>query len=102
MKKMFIVQHLGYPTAGRAIRPDEWRTYSTHATESAAWKRVAKATAHLESGQWDDHYRVIFVARTAGQMVLCDRYQYVVRSETNRANALEKRDLRAKNRRRIK
>lgn len=57
--KKYTVQHVGYPVAGRAIRPDEWTTYSTHQSESAAWKSVTRATAHLDYGQWDDHYRVI-------------------------------------------
>jgi hypothetical protein len=54
----YTVQHVGYPVAGRPIRPDEWATLSTHKTESAAWKRVTRETSHLQSGQWDDHYRV--------------------------------------------
>lgn len=56
--KVYTVQHLGYPTT-EAIRPEQWKTYSTHKTESAAWKRIKKARAHLEYGSWDDHYRVI-------------------------------------------
>ena len=57
--KKYTVQHVGYPVAGRPIRPDEWATYSTHETESAAWKSVTRATSHLDYGQWDDHYRVL-------------------------------------------
>lgn len=53
----YTVQHVGYPTTN--VTPEMWKTYSTHATESAAWKRIQKATAHLDYGQWDDHYRVI-------------------------------------------
>ena len=54
----YVLQHLGYPTTG-IIREDQWSTYSTHDTESAAFKQMEKATAHLQPGQWDDHYRVI-------------------------------------------
>ena len=61
MTAKFIVQHIGYPTT-QAIDESSWKTYSTHKTESAAWKRIAKAKAHLDSAQWDDHYRVIDIA----------------------------------------
>ena len=59
MKKNYVVLHTGYPVAGRAIQPDEWKEYSRHTTESAAWKAVERATAHLDRNSWDDHYRVI-------------------------------------------
>ena len=55
---MYTLQHLGYPTT-QAIRPDQWKTFSTHKTVSAAWKALKSATSHLSPGQWDDHYRVI-------------------------------------------
>lgn len=58
-KQKYTVQHTGYPVAGRPIDESEWETLSTHETESAAHKRVSKATEHLDYGQWDDHYRVI-------------------------------------------
>jgi hypothetical protein len=56
--KKYTVQHIGYPTSS-IIPESAWKTYSTHATESAAWKSINKATAHLDYGSWDDHYRVI-------------------------------------------
>lgn len=59
MAKKYILQHVGYPVAGRAIRKDEWKTHSLHTTENAAFLEMAAATSHLDYGQWDDHYRVI-------------------------------------------
>jgi hypothetical protein len=56
--RKYTVQHLGYPTTTR-IEEGDWKSYSIHATESAAWKAVRKAKSHLQPGQWDDHYRVI-------------------------------------------
>lgn len=79
MAKKFYVQHVGYPVAGRAIWHDEWKLYSTHATESAAWKRVRKAQAHLQPGQWDDHYRVI-----GPDGRVCDYQRYLVEQECGR------------------
>lgn len=76
---MYTVQHIGHPIAGRPIQPDNWKTYSTHLTESAAWKRIAKATAHLDYGSWDDHYRVI-----GPDGAVCDREMYYIRTETER------------------
>lgn len=72
----YIVQHTGYPVGARAIRPDEWVKLSEHKTESAAWKRIEKETAHLDYGQWDDHYRVI-----APDGSVCSRDQYYARVE---------------------
>lgn len=54
----YIVQHLGHPVTC-VIDESEWKTYSKHATESAAWKAIWKAQSHLEPGSWNDHYRVI-------------------------------------------
>jgi hypothetical protein len=51
--------HTGYPVAGRPIRDEEWKLYSKHATLTAAIKRMNKACAHLEYGQWDDHYIIL-------------------------------------------
>lgn len=59
MTTKYTLQHVGYPVAGRAIEKSEWKTYSEHASEDAAFKAMDKATAHLQPGQWDDHYRVI-------------------------------------------
>lgn len=73
---MYTVMHVGYPVAGRPIRADEWKKYSTHQTESAAWKSVARATSHLDYGQWDDHYIVIDPDGNR-----CDRELYRVKSE---------------------
>lgn len=58
MAKKWIVQHTGFPTSG-PIREDQWATYSTHTSEDAAYKAIKAARAHLDYGQWDDHYRVI-------------------------------------------
>lgn len=57
--KKYIVQHVGYPVAGRSIRPDEWKVYSQHDTASAAAKAISKARAHLDRNSWDDHYRIM-------------------------------------------
>lgn len=54
----WTVQHIGHPTSN-AIREDEWYEYSTHTSRDAAHKAIEKARAHLEYGQWDDHYRVV-------------------------------------------
>lgn len=70
-RQMYTVMHTGYPVAGRPIAAHEWTVYSKHATENAAWKRVAKATAHWENGSWDDHYRVI-----APDGHICDRAEW--------------------------
>ena len=75
----YTVQHVGYPVAGRPIRPDEWATLSTHKTESAAWKRIEKETAHLQYGQWDDHYRVL-----DPQGNLCNSDEYYFLKELDR------------------
>lgn len=56
---MFKLQHTGYPVSGRPIDESEWKDYSKHKTFSAAYKRYLKATTHLSSGSWDDHYRFI-------------------------------------------
>jgi hypothetical protein len=57
--KMYIVQHTGYPVAGRAIQDHEWKTYSKHTSMSAAFRAIERARAHLSPDTWDDHYRVI-------------------------------------------
>lgn len=71
----YTVQHIGYPTTS-AISESAWKTYSTHETESAAWKAIDKATAHLQYGQWDDHYRVI-----APDGSKCNRGEYNAEQE---------------------
>lgn len=55
----FKVMHVGYPVAGRKIREDEWKVYSVHKTGSAAVKAIRRAKAHLQPGQWDDHYMIV-------------------------------------------
>lgn len=57
--KKYTIQHVGYPIAGRCVAPEEWKEYSKHNTLTVAIKRIYKATAHLQYGQWDDHYRII-------------------------------------------
>jgi hypothetical protein len=73
--KKYTVLHTGYPVAGRPIQPEEWKVYSTHSSEAAAWKAVDKAKSHLEYGQWDDHYRVV---SPDGQE--CDRWEFIART----------------------
>jgi len=75
----YVVLHTGYPVAGRPIREDEWKEYSTHATESAAWKRIDKDRDGLEPGSWNDHYRVI-----APDGSKCDRDEYNARTWNKR------------------
>ena len=58
MTKKFVVMHTGKPYAG-SIPADAWQVLSKHTTAAAAAKRIKKETAHLSSGQWDDHYKVI-------------------------------------------
>ena len=58
MSKKYTVQHLGYPTT-KVIQEDEWKDYSKHASEKAAWRAITKATQHLDHGSWNDHYRVL-------------------------------------------
>lgn len=57
-KYPYKVQHLGYPTTNR-IREDQWKDLSFHTSRSAAFKAIQKNKEHLDSGQWDDHYRII-------------------------------------------
>jgi hypothetical protein len=54
-KNGYKLMHVGYPVSGRAIRTDEWKVLSVHASEGAAWKKFEKCTAHLGTS-WDDHY----------------------------------------------
>ena len=66
----YTVMHVGYPVAGRPIREEEWKVFSTHKTESAAWKKVHGEREHLGPYQWDDHYRVI------GPDGECNHYEF--------------------------
>lgn len=59
MSKKFTVQHVGFPVAGRSIRDDEWKVYSTHTSANAALTAVDKAQEGLGSGEWNDHYRIV-------------------------------------------
>jgi hypothetical protein len=70
--KKYIVQHVGYPVAGRSIRPDEWHVYSQHDTASAAAKAVSRARAHLDNGSWDDHYRIMHNGRDITSQVMIE------------------------------
>lgn len=58
MATKFTLQNVGHPET-RAIRPDEWKNLSTHASAKAAYKAYKQHTAHLSYGSWDDHYRVL-------------------------------------------
>lgn len=73
MAKKYTVQHLGFPTT-RRIEAHEWKDYSRHASETAAWRAIDKQTAHLSPGSWDDHYRVI-----APDGHVCDRAEWFSR-----------------------
>jgi hypothetical protein len=77
----YTVMHTGYPVAGRAIQPEEWKIYSVHKTKSAAWKKVVKAISHLGPGEWDDHYKVI---GPDGQP--CEYGEYLAEKETEFLN----------------
>ena len=68
----YIVQHTGYPVAGRSIRPDEWKVYSQHDTASAAAKAISRAQAHLDNGSWDDHYRIMHNGRDVTSQVMTE------------------------------
>lgn len=59
MNKKFTVQHTGYPVAGRPIDEREWKNYSDHASLIATYRAIKIYHAHLTTGTWDDHYRVI-------------------------------------------
>jgi hypothetical protein len=76
----YTVLHVGYPVAGRPIRDDEWKVYSAHKTESAAWKKIFNATSHLSHGSWDDHYRVI-----APDGTNCELFIWLAKEEDRRA-----------------
>jgi len=54
----YTIQNIGHPTSS-AIREGEWKNKSKHASLWAAMRTIRKYTAHLDYGQWDDHYRII-------------------------------------------
>mgnify|MGYP000963963006 CR=1 FL=1 len=58
--KKYVLQHVGHPMTGmQSIDESDWKTLSTHASASAAFKKIAAYRAPLASGTWNDHYRVI-------------------------------------------
>jgi len=80
MKTAYTLMHVGYPVAGRPIREDEWKFLSVHASESAAWKRYEKHTAHLDGNSWDDHYKVI-----APDGTICNYQEWAFNQRVERA-----------------
>lgn len=67
----WTVEHTGKPYADRI--PDEaWGLMSTHATLSAACKRMIRERAHCQPNTWDDHYRVL---DPNGKVLTLDRFE---------------------------
>lgn len=77
---MFKVLHVGRPYAPSENIPAEaWKVYSQHETESAAWKKIDQAKAHLSPGSWDDHYKVIDPSGNP-----CDRQRFAAEQDAER------------------
>lgn len=79
--KKYIIQHTGYPVAGRAIQENEWKKLSSHPSATAAIRKIRKETAHLSPGSWDDHYRVI---DPDGRVMMFDKLYF--EAEIEKAN----------------
>lgn len=53
----YTVLHLGYPTSG-IVPTDQLKVASRHASALAAARAVRRYQAHLQPGEWDDHYYI--------------------------------------------
>jgi len=56
-KYPFMIEHIGYPVTN--ISGHTYKPYSYHTSKRAAYAAITRYNAHLDYGQWDDHYRVI-------------------------------------------
>lgn len=58
--KPYIIEHTGYPVAGRPIEEKEWKVLSTHKNAKGVVRKIHECKKHLSLGVWDDHYRIKF------------------------------------------
>ena len=56
-KGQWTVQNVGHPKT--TVQESDWKDLSYHASMKAAFRKIDKCKAHLDYGQWDDHYRIL-------------------------------------------